>query len=123
QEKAPYDPLKDFQTVSLIAKIPTLLVVPSSLNVKTFEDFKTYLAQNGNKVSWAAPGIGTAPHMTGTVLMDAMDSEAQVVHYRGSAPIHTDLVSARIHFTTDSVIAIKPHIESGAVVPVAAVGH
>ncbi|WP_353147501.1 tripartite tricarboxylate transporter substrate-binding protein [Pollutimonas bauzanensis] len=123
QEKPLYDALKDFRTVSLIAQVPTVLVAPASLGVKNFADLKNYVRDHPGQVMWAIPGIGTAPHLTGYVLTRAMGADVTEVQYRGSAPMHIDVIAGRVNVTTDSYISLQPHIDSGAVVPLAVIGH
>lgn len=117
-----YDPVEDFSTVSLFAKIPTVLVVSSSKGIRDFETLKKQLKTDPN-ASWGSPGVGTAPHFAGATLMDALEANAPHVAYKGSAPMQLDLLPGRLLFAIDSYSAIKPHIASGAVVPVAVIGH
>ena len=117
-----YEPVSDFATVSLFAKIPTVLVVPANKGIKDFESLKTQL-KNSSETGWGSPGVGTAPHFAGSTLLSAMGSDTPHVAYKGSAPLHLDLLPGRLLFAIDSYTAIKPHIASGAVTPVAVIGH
>ncbi len=115
------DPMKDFRPVSMIAKVPFVLVVPATLGVKDFAGFREYVSKNSDKVAWGFSGVGAAPHMAGTVLFRAMKAKPILVPYQGSALIHSDLIAGRVQIVFDSIAAIMPHVISGSVVPVAAV--
>ena len=64
-EKMPYDMVKNFTPISLIASAPNLLVVNNDLPVKTVNELIAYMKANPNKLSYASPGIGTSVHMSG----------------------------------------------------------
>jgi tripartite-type tricarboxylate transporter receptor subunit TctC len=64
-EKMPYDMVKNFTPISLIASAPNLLVVNNDLPVKTVPELIAYMKANPNKLSYASPGIGTSVHMSG----------------------------------------------------------
>ena len=64
-EKMPYDMVKNFTPISLIASAPNLLVVNNDLPVKTVNELIAYMKANPNKLSFGSPGIGTSVHMSG----------------------------------------------------------
>ena len=64
-EKMPYDMVKNFTPISLIASAPNLLVVNNDVPVKTVNELIAYMKANPNKLSYASPGIGTSVHMSG----------------------------------------------------------
>ncbi|MEY4442541.1 MAG: hypothetical protein RL442_1541, partial [Pseudomonadota bacterium] len=64
-EKIPYDMVKQFSPISLIASAPNLLVVNNDLPVKTVPELITYMKANPNKLSFGSPGIGTSVHVSG----------------------------------------------------------
>ena len=113
------DPMTDLLPVSMVAKVPLVLVVSATTGLKDFAGFKDYLSKNPNKVAWGVAGVGTGPHLAGTALFRAMKADPITVQYGGSALIHPDLITGRIHVAMDSIGPIMPHITSGAVVPVA----
>lgn len=113
------DPMKDLLPVSMVAKVPLVLVVSASTGVKDFAGFKDYLSKNPNKVAWGVAGVGTGPHLAGTALFRAMKADPITAQYAGSALIHSDLIAGRVHVAMDSLGPIMPHITNGTVVPVA----
>lgn len=116
------DPMRDFTTVSLYARIPTVLAVPGSSPIKDFAQLRKYLQENQGKATWGSTGFGAAPHFSGSVLMRAMKVDAIHVAYKGSAPMLLDLLPGRVTFGIDSVVSFQPHIQSGAVRPIAVIG-
>jgi tripartite-type tricarboxylate transporter receptor subunit TctC len=121
QPSVAFDPMKDLRPVSMIAKVPFVLVIPASLGIKDFAGFRDLMNKDSSKVAWGFAGVGAAPHMAGTVLLRAMKADPIRVPYQGSALIHTDLIAGRVQMVFDSIAAIMPHINSGSVVPVAVV--
>ena len=115
------DPMKDFLPVSMVAKVPLVLVVSASTGVKDFAGFKDYLSKNPNTVAWGVAGVGTMPHLAGTALFRAMKADPITVQYGGAAPIQRDLIAGLIHVAMDGIGSIMPHITTGALVPVAVI--
>lgn len=118
-----YDPLNDLTTLSPIASIPTILVVPTSFGVTDFEEFKEFVSQEGQRIVWGSPGTGNAPHISTETMLSELGAEATQIAYASSSAMHPDLIEGRLHFTIDSLSAIKPHLTSGAVTPIAVIGH
>jgi tripartite-type tricarboxylate transporter receptor subunit TctC len=119
QPSMAFDPMKDLLPVSMVAKVPLVLVVSARTGIKDFAGFKDYLSKNPNKVAWGVAGVGTGPHLAGTALFRDMKADPITVQYGGSALIHSDLIAGRVHVAMDSIGPIMPHITSGTVVPVA----
>lgn len=123
QPDVPYDPLQELTTLSPIASVPTVLVAPESLGLSSIEDLKEHIANSDSPVSWGSSGVGNAPHIATTILLEELGVEAQHIAYGGSAMLHPDLLEGRIAFTMDNAPAIMPHIESGGVTPLAVASH
>ena len=64
----PYDPVKDFEPVALLVKVPTLLAVPAGSPAKSFADLLALARTNPNGLSYGSAGIGSAPHITAALL-------------------------------------------------------
>jgi len=120
--KLNYDPKKDFIPISMAVNFPNVLVVPSSLNIKTFEEFVDYARQNPGKVNFASSGIGSASHMAGELLSDMAGVQMVHVPYKGGAPALTDVIAGRVdsYFATPS--SSRPHLDSGKLVALATSG-
>ncbi|MCE2667043.1 MAG: tripartite tricarboxylate transporter substrate binding protein [Limnohabitans sp.] len=81
--KMPYDMVKDFTPISLIASAPNLLVVNNDLPVKTVQELIAYMKANPNKLSYASPGIGTSVHMSGELFKSMTGTSMTHVPYKG----------------------------------------
>ncbi len=112
-KKLNYDPLKDFAPLTLIAKVPLVLVVRPSMDVKNLDDFTRYAQTNGDKVSFASPGNGTAQHLTGEMFNVAMKTKMVHVPYKGDAPAITDLMGGTVDAMFATLTVVLPHIASG----------
>ncbi len=110
--KLPYDPLRDFQPVTLIASSPFVLTVNPKVPANTFKEFVEYARANPGKVSVGNPGSGTGQHLGGEYL--ATSAGIQLVHvpYKGSAPATTDLLGGVIDAQFD-LITLLPHVKTG----------
>ena len=110
--KLPYDPLRDFQPVTLIASSPFVLAVHPKLPVNTLKEFIDYARSNPGKLSVGNPGSGTGQHLGGEYL--ASSAGVQLVHvpYKGSAPATTDLLGGVIDAQFD-LITLLPHVKAG----------
>ena len=112
-KKLSYDPLKDFAALTLVAKVPLVLVVRPTLNVNTLDEFTRYAQSNADKVSFASPGNGTAQHLTGEMFNVAMKTKMVHVPYKGDAPAITDLMGGSVDAMFATLTVVLPHIASG----------
>jgi tripartite-type tricarboxylate transporter receptor subunit TctC len=92
-----YDPIADFAPVALLGLYANLLVVPNSSPLKTFQDFLAYAKANPGKVTFASPGVGTSPHLSGELLKYKAGIDITHVPYRGTSTGATsDLITGRV---------------------------
>ncbi len=115
----PYDPVKDFAPVALVATVPNILVVHPSLPVKTFQEFVAYAKANRGKLNYGSGGVGSAAHVAGAYLAFSAGFEATHVPYRGTAPMVNDLMGGIIQFTLTGGPAVLPLAAAGQVRPLA----
>jgi tripartite-type tricarboxylate transporter receptor subunit TctC len=120
--KLPYDPIKDFEPISLAATIPFGLTVNSSMPVHSLKEFIEYTKASPRALTYGTAGIG-APHHFAVELLRSMTG-IQVVHvpYKGSAGIIPALLSGEIDFTIAAVNSLLPHFKSGRLRPIAMAG-
>ena len=114
----PYDPFVDHMPVSFIARVPHVLLVPPSLNVKTAQELIALLKKEPGKHNFASSGIGAPPHLAGELFR--LQSGTDVVHvaYTGSAPALTDLIAGRVTYLVDALPPAIGHIKSGKLVAI-----
>jgi tripartite-type tricarboxylate transporter receptor subunit TctC len=103
-DKPPYDPVKDFQAVYIMAVSPTCIVVHESVPVKTLKEFIAYAKTNASKLSYGTAGAGTMTHLAGELFKQLIGAPAIThVPYKGAAPGVADLASGHIPMMTPNV--------------------
>jgi tripartite-type tricarboxylate transporter receptor subunit TctC len=106
--KLTFDPAVDFAPVSLVGTYPNIVAVANNSSFNTIQDFIAYAKANPGKVSWASPGVGTVPHLSGELLKHMTHLEMTHVPYRGMTDgLMTDLMTGRVDImfnTTGSLL-------------------
>ena len=102
--KPPYDTLKDFVPISIIAITATCIVVNAAVPAKTLKEFIAYAKANPGKLSYGSAGAGTLTNLTGEMFKH-LTGVGDIVHvpYKGAGPGITDLVSGHIPMMTPNV--------------------
>jgi tripartite-type tricarboxylate transporter receptor subunit TctC len=85
-EKAPYDPAKDFDAVTLAAASTTVLLINASLPVKSVDELVNLVRANPGKYSFASPGVGTPPHLLGEQFRVSLGLDLVHVPFNGLGP-------------------------------------
>lgn len=112
-EKLGYDPLKDFEPVGLIAKVPNLLVVNNNVPVKTVAEYVAYTKAQPNGITFASSGSGSSIHLSGEMFKMVTKLNMLHVPYRGSAPAVTDLIGGQVQSMFDNAPSALPHVQGG----------
>jgi tripartite-type tricarboxylate transporter receptor subunit TctC len=117
--KMPYDPVTDFEPVSLVAVTPNILVVHPALPVKTTKDLIALAKARPGTLNYPSAGIGSSSHLAGELL--AILAHIDIVHvpYKGGGPALIDLLSGQMQIMFATMPAAMPHVKSGKVRPVA----
>ena len=115
----PYDPLGDFIPVSQVGTAPNVLVVRPSLGVKTVQELVDLLKKRPGQLTYGSTGQGSSQHMAGALFAHRFGVDILHVPYRGSAPVITDLLGDQINMSFVNIIAARPHIQSGQLLPLA----
>src|SRR5262252_4827102 len=108
-----YDPLADFAPVTLICLFPNILVVPSSSQVHSVGDLLALAKTNPGKVTFASPGHGSSPHMSGELFKYMAKVDLTHVPYRGASPAYTDVIAGRVDCTFAVMASGMPLVRSG----------
>ncbi|TEA80254.1 tripartite tricarboxylate transporter substrate-binding protein [Allopusillimonas ginsengisoli] len=98
-----YDPIKDFQPVSMVTEYGFGVAVSADSDIKDIEDLVAWAKANPDKFNVAVPATGSLPHFFGLMLADAIGTKAEIVGYRGSAPVLTDLIGGVIPVAIDTL--------------------
>jgi tripartite-type tricarboxylate transporter receptor subunit TctC len=98
----PYDTQKDFAAITVIGRVPMLLVAHPMLPVSDFAGFVDYARRNPGKINVSHAGNGTLPHVTMELLMVKERMQVTNVPYRGAAPALADLVAGQVQAKLDT---------------------
>jgi tripartite-type tricarboxylate transporter receptor subunit TctC len=111
----PYDPVRDFAPVCLIASAPSVLVVNQGLSARTLAELTALAKASPGKLNYATNGNGSSSHLA-TVLYETM-AGVQMVHvpYKGFSPALTDILSGQVQLMFNSIVALVPQIKAGKV--------
>jgi tripartite-type tricarboxylate transporter receptor subunit TctC len=113
QKKLPYDTIKDFAGISLVADVPTVLIVHPSRPYKTLKELIAYAKANPGKINFASAGNGTVGHLSGELLKSMAQIKMEHVAYKGNGPAMTDLLGGHVDILFGSMPSALPHIQSG----------
>jgi tripartite-type tricarboxylate transporter receptor subunit TctC len=111
--KAGFDPIKDVSPIIRMMHNPLLMVVPASSPFKSLADVVTFAKANPGKLNFATGGIGSGPHMSMELFKKVAKLDMTAVHYKGDGAAIVDVLSGQVNFTTASISALMPHVESG----------
>jgi tripartite-type tricarboxylate transporter receptor subunit TctC len=117
-----YDPVKDFDAVSLIASAPLLVVVHPSLPVRSVKDLIALAKSKPGQINYASNGAGGSSHLA-VELFDMMTG-ARMVHipYKGLSPALTELISGQVQVMFSSAVAMLPQVKAGRLRAIAMTG-
>jgi tripartite-type tricarboxylate transporter receptor subunit TctC len=108
----PYDAVKDFTPISLLATIPHALVVSASSPVNSVQDL-VRVGKSGQALNYGSAGPGTPHHLAAELFKTLTGIKAEHVPYKGSGPALADLMGGQIQFISVELTAAEPHIKSG----------
>jgi tripartite-type tricarboxylate transporter receptor subunit TctC len=115
--KMPYDHVKDFVPVTLVAGVPNVLVLNPAwaqrFNVNTVPDFIKALKANPGRVNMASSGNGTSIHLAGELFKTMTGTFMVHLPYRGSGPALIDLMAGNVDVMFDNLPSSMPHIKAG----------
>lgn len=113
--KMPYDHVKDFTPLSLVASVPNILMVNVNMPVKTVPELVALLKREPGKYSFASSGAGTSTHMAGELFKLGTGTDIIHVPYRSSGQVTQDLLAGQVHMTFDNITVAWPHVEAGRI--------
>jgi tripartite-type tricarboxylate transporter receptor subunit TctC len=108
-----YDPDKDFKPVTQITSYEFAAAVSTAVPVKEMTHLVAWLKANPEKATMGVPAAGSLPHFFALMVGKAANVQAQVVGYRGSAPLLTDLVGGHIPVALDALETLQPQHDAG----------
>ena len=118
----PYNPRKDFRHVTIIGRLPLVMLVNKDLPVQSLKDYVALAKSQPGKLNFGTGGVGTLHHLTGELLKLAAGISIVHVPYRGAQAATQDLLGGRIESMFDSLPSAVPHLRAGTVRGIAVSG-
>jgi tripartite-type tricarboxylate transporter receptor subunit TctC len=120
--KLGYDPIKDFEPISLLALVPNVLVVSPSLPVGNVSDLIALAKAQPGKLNYASSGPGTPYHMAGELFKAMAGVDIVHVPYKGSSGARTDVLGGQVQMMFDAVPTMSEYARAGRVVALGTTG-
>ena len=113
QDKPSYDPVKAFTHVAYIGSVANVFVVHPSVPAKTMAELITWIKAEPNPVNYGSGGIGSIGHLLGETMKNDLGLKLEHVGYKGSSPMHNDLLAGTIKLAIDTLPQNVPFIKDG----------
>ena len=114
-KKLSYDPVADFAPVSLVARVPNMLIAGADRPYRSVPELIAWGRANPGKLSFASSGVGTSIHLSGELFKKLTGVDMAHVPYRGSAPALQDILGGRVDLMFDNITASLPQARAGLV--------
>ena len=115
----PYDSIKGFTHVALVATVPDVVMVHPSVPAKNMAELIAWIKAQNKKVFYGSGGVGSIGHILGETFKKETGLNIEHVGYKGSAPMITDLIAGRLSFSFDTLPQNVPHIKAEKLRPLA----
>ena len=118
-ERVAYDTLKDLQPITLVAKVPEMLVVATSVPANNMAELVALAKKEPGKLNFASSGPGSMPHLAGELFKLTAKIDITHVPYRGAAPAVNDLLGQQVQMVFLDLPILLPQIKAGKLKPIA----
>jgi len=113
QKKLPYDPVRDFAPVTLVATQNLMLLIHPSVPAKSIKELVRFAKSQPGKLTFGSAGNGTGSHLSGELFKQLAGVDIVHVPYKGVAPGLVDLIAGQISINIPSILSALPHAQSG----------
>src|SRR5882724_8862571 len=113
--KLPFDPVGDFAPIGLVTDVPMILVARPNFPAKDLKEMISYVREQGDKVTYANVGLGSASHLCGLMFMSAIGAKLTPIYYKGGGPALNDAIAGHIDVYCDPATGPTPYIQSGTI--------
>jgi tripartite-type tricarboxylate transporter receptor subunit TctC len=113
RSKLPFDPVKDYDPISLMSSSPYLLVVNPGFEAKTLKELIALAKARPGQLNFASPGHGTSNHLSFEMLKAMAGIDITHIPYKGTSTMITDLLGGRVSVMLVSTASVRPHVLSG----------
>jgi tripartite-type tricarboxylate transporter receptor subunit TctC len=120
--KMPYDAIGDFTPVALVGKVNNVLVVPSTLPIRSVDEFRRYVTQHPGQVNFSHAGAGTSMSLAGELFRLKTGADIVSIPYPGSAPATTALLSGEVQSMFANTTSVIQQIRTGQLRPLGVTG-
>ncbi len=120
--KTPFDPIRDFAYISLIATGPAVIAVHPSIPAKTLKDLVALAKARPGQLNFGSAGVGTSPHLAGEIFKQVSNTNIVHVPYKGNAEAITDLLGGQISIVFTGVPPVVPLMQAGKIKLLATTG-
>jgi tripartite-type tricarboxylate transporter receptor subunit TctC len=121
-KKLPYDSIKDFTPLGVVADVPTALVLHPSLPARNVKEFVALAKARPNDIFYSTSGIGTVGHLAAELLISTANIKLTAVHYKGTGPSMVDLVGGHVQMQFPSMPAAVPYVAAKRMTMIAQTG-
>ena len=111
--KLPYDPLRDFTPIAMVAMAPVAIVVNPAQPIGNLAELVALARKMPGKINYGSAGVGTPGHLTGEMFKAAAGVDIQHVPYKGSAPALTDLIAGQTQIMFDPLQSVLSNVQGG----------
>ena len=118
----PYDTLKDFAPITLLATAPLLLVVHPTMPFNTVQELIEYARKQPGKLAYGSSGNGGPQHLAGEIFKSMAKVDIIHVPYKGSAPAAIDLLGGHVQIGFGDLLTVLPYVKGGRLKPLAFTG-
>lgn len=118
-DKLPYDPVKGFTHIGYIGSVPNVFVVHPSVPAKTMPELVTWIKAQKTPVNYGSGGVGSIGHIVGEMFKGQHNLNMEHVPYKGSGPMHTDLLGGTLQFAVDTLTQNVPFMKESKLVGIA----
>jgi len=114
-KKLPYDPIKDFEPITMVAITPQVFAVNQEVPVKSLKDLITLAKSKPGALVYASSGVGSMGHLSGALLAQMAGIQLTHIPYKSAAVAYPDVFSGRVPLIFDTALSMTQHIKSGRV--------
>ncbi len=114
-----YDPLKDFDPITVAVRSPNVLIVPTASPHKSLADVIASLKKNPGKMTFASAGNGTSDHLTAELFWQQTGTTGIHIPYKGGGPAHADIIGGQVDASFQNINSVVQYIKAGKMRPLA----
>lgn len=113
REQKPYDPLKDFIAVSLVASLPNVIVIGTGVQARNVTELIALAKAKPGALNYGSAGVGSSSHLAAAMFVSAAGIKAEHVPFKTLADIFSEMLAGRVHFYIFPLPAVMPMLKDG----------